>query len=611
MDTQLQFLNLKESNAMKNGQRQDSKKIPLIKTVAGMSGITYITLLVLFIISIAIVTTEMMNITKTSISTSQTVEGVMEDVRVFEVDMRILDNDGFALASMYDTIVSLGQLETKVPEMQQCLTEMDEAVSGLETTFAAITESGSNAQKALSILKENYSGYKTGYTSVISAAQAGDVNTILGVVYGDASTQLANMKEQLEVLNQELVLIEEEAHSRVQARANSAITVVNILMIVYVLSIIAFLIFNYRMVGRKVNLIADEINDIIDNIRNHKGDLTVRVQTQTSSELVHIKDGFNHFIETLQVILKEVKEGTVTLTESSENMTTQIQLASDNITNTSAALEELSASMQNVSDTASVMNEKLGDVKDATDSINEGVEDGTAKAEEIRAEAIEIKEGAQNKKDNTGTKMEELSSVLEKSVKDSEKVAQINELTNVILDIASQTNLLALNASIEAARAGEAGKGFAVVAEEISSLAENSRQTAGNIQNISNEVTEAVKALADNAMQVLEFINTTVLSDYDAYVEIGEKYEETAKFINDMLDGIANQTQYLNSIMGEMASSVSSISESVSQASGAINQSAENSQYIVDEITGISSAMDTNNNVTEKLSDSTKQFINI
>ena len=594
-----------------NETNKDTKKIPLIKTVAGMSAVTYIALLVLFIVSIAIVTTEMMNITNTSISTSKTVEGVMEDVRVFEVDMRILDNDGFALASMYDTIVSLGQLETKVPEMQQCLTEMDEAVSGLETTFAAITESGSNAQKALSILKENYSGYKTGYTSVISAAQSGDVNTILGVVYGDASTQLANMKEQLEVINQELVLIEEEAHNRVQARANSAITVVNVLMFVYILSIIAFLIFNYRMVGRKVNLIADEINDIINNIRDHKGDLTVRVQTQTSSELVHIKDGFNHFIETLQVILKEVKDGTVTLTESSENMTTQIQLASDNITNTSAALEELSASMQNVSDTASVMNEKLGDVKDATDSINGGVEDGTAKAEEIRAEAIEIKEGAQSKKDNTGTKMEELSGVLEQSVKDSEKVAQINELTNVILDIASQTNLLALNASIEAARAGEAGKGFAVVAEEISSLAENSRQTAGNIQNISNEVTAAVKALADNAMQVLDFINTTVLADYDAFVDTGEKYEATAKFINDMLDGISDQTQHLNSIMGEMASSVSSISESVSQASEAINQSAENSQFIVDEITGISSAMDTNNDVTEKLNDSTKQFINI
>ncbi len=292
-------------------------------------------------------------------------------------------------------------------------------------------------------------------------------------------------------------------------------------------------------------------------------------------------------------------------------MTSQILLASDNITNTSAALEELSASMQNVSETAGVMNNKLEDVKSATDTINGGVEDGTAKAQEIRAEAIEIKESAQNKKDNTGSKMEELSGVLEQSVKDSEKVAQINELTKVILDIAGQTNLLALNASIEAARAGEAGKGFAVVASEISTLAENSRQTAGNIQNISSEVTEAVTSLAKNAMEVLDFINSTVLADYDAFVETGEKYEETARIINEMLDGISEQTQSLNRIMDEMADSVTSISASVHEASDAINQSAENSQDIVDEISGISSAMDTNNDVKDKLNESTKQFVRI
>ena len=600
--------NVKNSS---NTQSYETKKIPFFKTVAGMIATSYAALLVLFILSIFLVTTEMISITNTSISAAKYVEGIMDNVRVFEVDMRILDNDGFALASMYDTIVAIGQLEGKISEMQTCLTEMDEAIDGINHAFSVLSSNGGTALSAVKTLQENYAGYRQGYASIVTAAGSGDVNTILGVVYGDASTQLANMKEQLEIIDDELVIVQAGAIDRVSAKSHKAMATIIGLVVIYILAIIGFLIWNYRTVGRKVNLIADEINNIINNIKANKGDLTVRVTTPTSSELVHIKDGFNHFIETLQEILREVKDGTDNLTESSEHMTSQIQLASDNITNTSAALEELSASMQNVSETAEVMNSKLDSVKDATENINSGVEDGTARAEEIRAEAIEIRNDALNKKDNTGVRMEELSGVLEQSVKDSEKVAQINELTNVILDIASQTNLLALNASIEAARAGEAGKGFAVVAEEISSLAENSRQTAGNIQNISNEVTAAVKSLADNAMQVLDFINTTVLSDYDAFVETGEKYEETAKIINEMLDRISDQAQSLNVIMSEMAGSVHSISQSVNEASKAINQSSENSQDIVDEINGISSAMSKNNDVTDMLSSSTKQFINI
>ncbi len=588
-----------------------NKKIPLLKTVAGMSAVSYIALLILFVVSIFIVSNQMVNITNTSISTSTTVEEVMNDMRIFEVDMRILDNDGFALASMYETIAAMGQVDQKIPEMQECLTNMDAAIEGISTTFNQISSPGSTALTAVNTLKENYTGYREGYQKVIEAAKVADVNSILMVVYGEASTQLANMKEALVTLNDEVATVEANAHESVQKQSAASIRVVAILTFVYIIAIIAFLFFNYRSVGRKVNQIAAEINEIISNIQKGKGDLTVRVNTQTSSELVLIKDGFNHFIETLQVILKQVKDGTVILKDSSDSMTNQIQLASDNITNTSAALEELSASMHNVSETADVMNTKLEEVEAATGNISDRVEDGTAKAEEIRAEAIEIKNDAENKKDNTGAKMEELSGVLEKSVKDSEKVAQINELTNVILDIASQTNLLALNASIEAARAGEAGKGFAVVASEISSLAENSRQTAGNIQVISNEVTLAVKTLADNAMQVLDFINNTVLADYDAFVGTGEKYEETAKIINEMLDGISDQTQNLNSIMGEMSDSVLSISTSVQEAARAINQSSESSQDIVDEISGISSAMDTNNDVTNKLNDSTKQFINM
>ena len=204
--------------------------------------------------------------------------------------------------------------------------------------------------------------------------------------------------------------------------------------------------------------------------------------------------------------------------------------------------------------------------------------------------------------------MQELSEVLGQSVKDSEKVKQIADLTNEILSIASQTNLLALNASIEAARAGEAGKGFAVVAEEISELASNSRDAAGNIQSISEEVTKAVRTLSDNAMEVMDFINTTVLTDYDAFVETGEKYEKTAEIIEEMLESFKEKADNLNEIMDEMANGIMTITSSVQESSSAIGMSAENSTEIVSEINGISEAMDENNRVADQLSASAARF---
>lgn len=384
-----------------------------------------------------------------------------------------------------------------------------------------------------------------------------------------------------------------------------------ILVVVFVIIIALSLCLNEIRISRKIASIVSELHGIIRGINNNEGDLTARIATKTSTELAFIVEGINNFIETLQGIIKEVKDGSNVLNTSADSMTDKIEKASDNITNTSAALEELSASMDTVSTTADQISGKLEEVKTATDEIRQEAANGAETADSIKKEADEIKNEALKKKENTGVKVEELSAVLEKSVKDSEKVSQINELTKVILDIASQTNLLALNASIEAARAGEAGKGFAVVAEEISALADNSRQTAGNIQTISNEVTEAVNTLSTNAMDVIEFINNDVLNDYDTFVETSDKYENTAVVMDDILDKFNRKADNLNIIMDKMADSVESITESVKESTQAINLSAANSSEIVGQIQGISEAMGENNKVTEQLSSSTKRFANL
>lgn len=380
-----------------------------------------------------------------------------------------------------------------------------------------------------------------------------------------------------------------------------------ILVLVVIMIVISFLLSFFR-INKTILGISYELQAIINNINKGKGDLTARINTKTKTELALISDCINQFLGTLQGVIKDVKEGATVLTSSSDSVIIKIQSASDNVTNTSAAMEELAASMENVATTAGDLNDRLSLVKEATDAIDEQAKAGTEKADEIKHEADAIKKEANAKKENTGAKMEELSRVLEESVKESEQVNQISELTNDILDIASQTNLLALNASIEAARAGEAGKGFAVVADEISTLAANSRDTAGNIQEISAKVTTAVKSLSDNAIQVIDFINQNVLADYDAFVDTGAKYENTATMIDEMLSTFTDKANNLNSVMAEMADRIESISNSVNESSNAISMSATATTEIVGEIQGINDAMDQNNNVTKQLNASTQKF---
>ena len=197
------------------------------------------------------------------------------------------------------------------------------------------------------------------------------------------------------------------------------------------------------------------------------------------------------------------------------------------------------------------------------------------------------------------------------AITDSQSVDQVNSLTDDIMNIASQTNLLSLNASIEAARAGEAGKGFAVVAGEIGALAENSRQTAGNIQQINSVVVNAVHNLSDNANDLVNYLQNSILPEFERFVEDGEKYRENANYIESVMADFTNKTEGFKETFDEIAESISSITTAIDEGVRGVSSAAESTQTLVSDMDTITKRMDENQRIAGELDDETAIFTKI
>ncbi|MCR4636405.1 MAG: methyl-accepting chemotaxis protein [Butyrivibrio sp.] len=580
-------------------------KVNVLSSIMFLIAAGNVAILLAFIIVMSMVISSMTTSTNTSVDMfGQMMNITSEEAKLKSDVMSLFDQaTGYVAAEAVETQTAL------LPQIEQVKKDISEDISSLRNEFAALDNE--SATTKMDEIEAQYGRLVKFVESSMERKDAGDQASAYTILFDKAEIQKVAIFHSTKVLDQ---AISDSSNNTIDAMNKLLIrgkvtSYIGIFVIIAVI-IVSFLL-SYINVVKKIRSIRSEVNGIIDGIESGNGDLTARINTKTKSELSYITSGINNFIETLQLIMKDVKDGSVVLASSSAEVSSQLHMVDDNVTNTSAALEELSASMETVSGNVNSINDSVDGVKSAAQQIADEATEGTKTANAIKAEADELKEQVFKKKSEASEQVERLSETLRESVHESEKVGKINELTNVILDIAGQTNLLALNASIEAARAGEAGKGFAVVATEISSLAENSRNTAANIQEISGEVTNAVNDLAKNAQAMLDYINGQVISDYDEFVATGEKYEHTADIMEEMLGNFNNRAENLNGIMTEMVDSVQMISTSVLESSQAISQSATSSQEIVGGIRKISEAIDRNTEVTEQLNETTQKFTSL
>ena len=279
-----------------------------------------------------------------------------------------------------------------------------------------------------------------------------------------------------------------------------------------------------------------------------------------------------------------------------------------NIMEISAVMEETGASVATQTASIGAMDKNCRDVAEAVEELAGSAHTITVRAQEIitRVEQM-VPELLDDKKNAINITMNSKQN-LESAIEETKEIEKIVEVSEAISAIAQQTNLLALNASIEAARAGEAGKGFAVVAEEIRQLADSSKETAGNIQQISESVVAAVMTLAENAGNLVKFINDRVMPDYEILERTGEQYLNDSITIDQMMSEMRDSMENIGSVMRTVAESNENITSNVRESAQGVGGVVDNTAALAENMKNIIKALDQVSDVVSHLSEQTACF---
>ena len=484
------------------------------------------------------------------------------------------------IISLYDNADLRAQLESALSEEIETIhaseTKVDSYLSGIED------EKLESAMRAYTDFLEEVIVQFTAIQEYVDEGDFENANTALGVEFQSLVTEKGESAETelTKALEAGITRSSKEYSGAMQINLRVTILLLGIFAVV---AVIVWLIAK-KTVSDPASHASTQLNDIIDGINQMRGDLTERIDVVSKDEIGQLSEGINNFIIQLQVVMQKVKLQSEQMEQSLKEMDREVSSSDENVNSVAAVMQQITASMEEITATIEGLSGNTQDILKSVNSVNDQTKEGVALATDIKALAIGIKEETEKKKDEIHDIMSEKQQILHTSIEDSRKIENINNLTNDILEIASQTNLLALNASIEAARAGEVGKGFAVVADEIRQLAENSKNTANDIQGISQLVISAVNKLMENAQDLMGFMQERVLDDYVGFEGAADMYYEKAEHMDHIMgifdmniaqlrqtmEKITEGTTNITVAVGENATGVSTVTENVTSLAGSI-----------------------------------------
>ncbi|KEI88097.1 methyl-accepting chemotaxis protein [Clostridium botulinum] len=345
---------------------------------------------------------------------------------------------------------------------------------------------------------------------------------------------------------------------------NSIYTKSNIIIVI--LSIVGLLmaIFIGLFIARNIAKPLNKIKDLAERLANY--DFSTSITVAKEDEFGQTAVALNTAQENVNGLVKIIMENSQDISASSEELSATVEELSSKVETIDTAINNIAASMQESSAASEEISASVEEVDSSANELSQKAMEGSNNSNQFKERATEVKKNSQKAIEESRKIHLEKKSNMERAVEEGRVVDSIKVMADTIASIAEQTNLLALNAAIEAARAGEQGKGFAVVAEEVRKLAEQSKDAVLSIQETIVKVQGAFKSSINTGSDILEFINTQVMEQFDAYGETGSQYYDDSDFVSKMSEEIAAMSEEVTATLGQVSGAVQNMAISAQKS---------------------------------------------
>ena len=309
-------------------------------------------------------------------------------------------------------------------------------------------------------------------------------------------------------------------------------------------------------------------------------------------------------VDTLGLCCDAIDERTEELYHHSDDLV-------DSVSENTATIEQLSASLESTDQIVESVQEKVKDINQWMDDMLCDMKKSVESSDSLIASSCEMKERAQEAYEGSRATFEETKNVVKNTLQRMEDISEINKMADGILSIARQTNLLSLNAALEAARAGAAGKGFAVVANEIGELANTTTSTASDILEICGNINESIEEVRKCFDAIMQFMEQTVMNQFESFAGTAHEYSEAVGLIQENILHLDHSADSLKNSLQKILENiyaVKDITHENGKAIGMIARKNMNTSQVADKIQKQS---DHNKELVDQLENIRKRFDDI